>query len=79
MCLGIYELERAHFLSTKRLAQHAALKYFVVKLDPLTDIEMLLMVEKYIRGGICQTIYQYSKGENKCMKNYDKKKGIVIS
>ena len=32
------------------------------------------MVEKYIRGGICQTIYQYSKGENKCMKNYDKKK-----
>ena len=46
----------------------------MVKLDPLTDIEMLLMVEKYIRGGICQTIYQYSKGENKCMKNYDKKK-----
>ena len=51
----------------------------MVKLDPLTDIKMLLMVEKYIKGGICQTIYQYSKGENKCMKNYDEKKGIVIS
>ena len=35
---------------------------------------MLLMVERYIKGGICQTIYQYAKGENKCMKNYDKKK-----
>ena len=28
-----------------------------VKLDLLTDIDLLLMVEKDIRGGICHSIY----------------------
>ena len=35
---------------------------------------MLLMVEKGIRRGICQSIYQYAKANNKCMKKYDKNK-----
>ena len=33
---------------------------------------MLLMVEKGIRSGICQTIHKYAKAYNKYMKNYDK-------
>ena len=32
---------------------------------------MLLMVEKSIKGGICQAIYKYAKANNKYMKNYD--------
>ena len=32
---------------------------------------MLLMVEKSIRGGMCQAIYKYAKANNKYMKNYD--------
>ena len=39
-----------------------------------TDINMLLMVEKAIRGGICHAIYRYAKANNKYMKNYDKNK-----
>ena len=35
---------------------------------------MLLMVEEGIRGGICHSIYQYAKANNKCMKDYDKNK-----
>ena len=31
------------------------------KLDLLTDIDMLLMVKKGIRGGICHAIYRYVK------------------
>ena len=35
---------------------------------------MLLMVEKGIRGGICDCIYWYAKPNNKYMKDYDKNK-----
>ena len=39
---------------------------------------MLLMVEKGIRGGICHSIYQYAKANNKYMKDYDKIKNRHI-
>ena len=35
---------------------------------------MLLMVEKSIRRGICHSIYQYEKANNKHMNDYDKNK-----
>ena len=35
---------------------------------------MLWMAEKGIRGGICHATYQYKRGKNKCMQNYDKNK-----
>ena len=60
-CIKVYELDPAHFLSAPGL-----------KL--LTDVDMLLMVEKGIRGGICHTIYRYAKASNKYMKNYNKDK-----
>ena len=35
---------------------------------------MLLLVEKGIRGGICQAIHRYVTAINKYMKDYDKNK-----
>ena len=40
---------------------------------------MLLMVEKGIRDGIGHAIHQYEKASNKLMKDYDKKKRILVS
>ena len=56
-CIEIYELEPAHFLSAPELAWQACLKKTRVKLELLTDIDMLLIVEKGIRGGICNSIH----------------------
>ena len=61
MCLEIYELEPAKFLSAPELTWQAALKKTKVKLELLPDIQMLLMVEKGIRGGICHSTYKYAK------------------
>ena len=43
MCLEIYEFDSTKFLSGTRLVWKAALKMIKVKLELLTDIDMLLM------------------------------------
>ena len=70
-CLKVYELDTAHFLSLPGLEWQACLKKTNVKLELLTDYDMLLMVEEGIRGGICHSIHRYAKANNKYMKYYD--------
>ena len=48
--IEIYEVDPAHFLSAPGLAWQACLKKTKVKLELLTDVDMLLMVGKGIRG-----------------------------
>ena len=72
--LKIYDLDPAKCLSAPGLAWQVALKKTKVKLELLTDTDMLLMVEKAIREGICHMIHQYAKANNKDMKDYDKNK-----
>ena len=74
MCIKVYELDPAHFPSVPGLARQAGLRKTEVKLELLNDVDMLLMVEKGIRGGICHTICRYAKAINKYMKNYNKYK-----
>ena len=72
ICLDIYELDPVYFVSAPGLAWQACLKKIEVKLELLTDYEMILMIAKGIRGGICQATHRYAKANNKYMKNYDK-------
>ena len=63
-CIEIYELDPANFLSVPGLTWKACLKKTNVKLELLTDNDMLLMFEKGIRGGICEATYRYAKANN---------------
>ena len=74
MCIDVYELDPAHFLSAPGLAWQACLKKSRVELELITDFDMLLMVEEGIRGGMCHAIHRYAKANNKYMKDYDKNK-----
>ena len=60
-CTEIYEIESIYFLSAPALAWKAALRKTAVELGLLTDIDMLLMVEEGIRGGICHAIHTHAK------------------
>ena len=67
-CIKEYELDPCYFVSAPNLSWQACLRKTNVKLELLTDIDMLLMFEKGIRGGISQAILKYAKANNKCMK-----------
>ena len=73
-CIKVYELDPAHFLSLPGLTWQACLKKTNIKLELLTDYDMLLMVEEGIRGRICHSIHRYARANNKYMKNYDENK-----
>ena len=69
--LEVYGIDPSRFFSAPVLVWEAALKNTKVKLDLLTDIDILLTLEKGIRGGICHAIHQFAKANNKYMKDYD--------
>ena len=71
MCLKEYELDTVHFVSLPGLAWQVCLKKTNIELELLTDYDMLLMVEKGIRGGICHSIHRYAKANNKYMQSYN--------
>ena len=66
--IEIYKLDPAHFLSAPGLSWQACLKKTEVKL------ELLLMVENRVRGGIYLVINRHAKANNKYNKDYDKNK-----
>ena len=76
MFLALYELDPTWFFTVPQLAWKAALK---VKLEQLTDFDLLLMIEKGVRGGIFHVIHQYVKASNKYRKIMIKIKNHHIS
>ena len=71
LCLKEYELDPAYFCTTPGLAFEACLKMTKVELELLTEIDIVLMFEKRIRGGISQAIQRYASANNKYMPNYN--------
>ena len=58
--LEIYGLDPSYLYSAPGLAWKSTLKISKSKLELITNKDMLLMVEKGIRGGMCQASYKYA-------------------
>ena len=63
-CIEIYKLDPAHFLSATGLVWQACLKKTGIKLELLTNVDMLLMEERGIRVEICHGVHRYAKANN---------------
>ena len=68
-------MDTAHYFTAPDLAWDAALKVTKEKLQLLSDPDMLLIVEKGIRGGVSRISNRYGKSNNKYMgTKYDASK-----
>ena len=67
-CIEFYQLDPAHFYTTPGLSWCAALKMTDVTLELLTDIDMHIMVEKGVRGGVSTIVTRHCQANNKYME-----------
>ena len=66
-----YGLDPAHYYSVPGLSWDALLKKTGVELELLTDLDMHLMIERGMRGGISMVSKGYAKANNPRVKDYD--------
>ena len=75
LCLEYYGLDPAHYYTLPNFALNAMLLETDVKIDPLTEQDMYEMIEKGLRGGMCQVSHKEAKANNKYMgEDYDENK-----
>ena len=71
VCQERYGLDPAHYYSAPGLSWDALLKKTGVELELLTDLDMHLMIERGMRGGISMVSKRYAKANNPRIKDYD--------
>ena len=75
ICSLNYGLDPAHYYTSPGLAWDACLKITEVKLELLSDVDMLLMIEKGIRGGVSMVSKRFARANNKYMdEKFDREK-----
>lgn len=74
LCLNNYKLDPAWYYTALGLAWDACLKITRVKLELLTDPDMLLLFEAGIRGGVSMITNRYGRANNPYMRKYKPRK-----
>ncbi|XP_076301197.1 uncharacterized protein LOC143219181 [Lasioglossum baleicum] len=70
-CLENYKLDPAHYYTLPGFAWDVMLKMTKIELELFTDVDMLLFVERGIRGGLSQCSQRYACANNKYLPKYD--------
>lgn len=70
LCAEFYNLDPCHVFTAAGLSWEACLKKTQVKLELLTDIDMLLFIEKGVRGGVSQISHRFAKAYNPLVPGY---------
>ncbi|XP_076301457.1 uncharacterized protein LOC143219338 [Lasioglossum baleicum] len=73
-CLENYKLDPAHYYTLPGFAWDVMLKMTKIELELFTDVDMLLFVERGIRGGLSQCSQRYACANNKYLPKYDSSK-----
>ena len=73
-CLHQYGLDPAHYYTSPGLSGDALLKKTGVELEPLTDYDQHLFIEKGMRGGISMASKHYAKANNPLVEGYNLEK-----
>ncbi|XP_072388457.1 uncharacterized protein [Diabrotica undecimpunctata] len=70
-CRDTYKLDPAWYYTMPGYTWDCMLRYTQCKLELLKDVDMILFMEKAIRGGISVCSNRYSEANNKYISSYD--------
>jgi len=76
-CMTAYGLDPLHSYTTPGLSYQSMLKQTKCTLELITDVDMALMIEEGVRGGLTQSVTRYVRANNKYLQNYDNTKESV--
>ena len=76
-CLQYYKLDPCHYFSSSGLSWDAMLKITKIEVELFSDIDIHLLFEKGMRGGISYIAKRYSKANNKPMTDYDSREESI--
>ena len=71
VCLKTYNLDPGHFYTSPGLAWQACLKMAEEELELLTDQDIYLLIEEWLRGGISMISNRFSKANKPYVPDYD--------
>jgi len=72
-CVSNYGLDPAYYYTLLGFMCDAMLKHTDINFELLTDIDMVMFVERGIRGGLSQCSGRYARTNNKYMESYPSK------
>ncbi|KYN10054.1 hypothetical protein ALC57_17743, partial [Trachymyrmex cornetzi] len=70
-CIESYGLDSAYYYTLLGFAWDAMLKHTRVNFELLTDVDMVMFIERGIHGGLSQCSSRYARANNKYMQSYD--------